>query len=214
MAITLLVKKTRARIGSITLDAAISEQHQAEVEVTDNPVEEGIAITDHVRPKPEVLTIEGIVTNTPLPADADAQADLQQVETVTPTGESLKISSRSSYKVGRAENAYQDLLTLKDSGKTVQVVTGLRTYDNMLMTSLSVPRDAKTGQAVRFTATFREIKIVRTQVVKVARKEKKTFPKTDNGKKPTTPANQSLLHAGVHSEKGQQVLNFFGKLGN
>lgn len=53
-------------IGDIWVDVSIRESHSATAEVSDHPVEEGSAITDHVRPLPRTIEIEGLVTNHPL----------------------------------------------------------------------------------------------------------------------------------------------------
>lgn len=52
-------------IGTIWVDVSISEQHQLSADVTEHPVEDGGAISDHVRPTPRVVHLEGLVTNHP-----------------------------------------------------------------------------------------------------------------------------------------------------
>jgi hypothetical protein len=52
-------------IGTIWIDVALSEKHQLSAEVTEHPVEDGVNITDNVRPMPRVIQIEGLVTNHP-----------------------------------------------------------------------------------------------------------------------------------------------------
>ena len=69
--VSLVFKTTKASIGSLELDASVTETHSAEVDVTDHPIESGANISDHVRPRAEVLTIEGLVTNSPLPVKSD-----------------------------------------------------------------------------------------------------------------------------------------------
>ena len=53
-------------IGTIWIDVAISEKHSLAADVTEHPVEEGASITDHVRPQPRTVELEGLVTNHPL----------------------------------------------------------------------------------------------------------------------------------------------------
>jgi hypothetical protein len=197
-----LLTPTRAQLGAIVLDASISEQHSAEVEVTEHPVEKGANIADHLRPKPEVLTIEGLVTNTPL----DPSAAL-----VRRTQGSTQFDSRAELQPERAGQAYADLRALKDSGELVTVVTSLRTYENMALRSLSVPRDARSGQALRFTATLVQVRTVTSATVSVPRAQKKT----SLGKKATTatPAeqvNKSTLKQLADTPTGDRLFKALG----
>lgn len=52
-------------IGTIWIDVALSEKHSLTADVTEHPVEEGVNITDHVRPQPRTVQLEGLVTNHP-----------------------------------------------------------------------------------------------------------------------------------------------------
>ena len=158
-----ILQVTRAQIGVTTVDASITEDHVADVDTTENPVEQGTDITDHARPKQRVLTMEGVVSN----------AATTSGGTADPT---------------RAVTAYKQLIALHDTPALVTIVTSLETYTNMLMTHLSVPRDAKTGQAVRFTASFKEVQIVETQTIQIARKVPKTMKNANLGKQAATPA--------------------------
>lgn len=62
----------------ITLDVAAKVQHTSTNQVTDHPVEIGSNVSDHIRPDPNVLTIEGVISNTPifLPSDHIGNATL------------------------------------------------------------------------------------------------------------------------------------------
>jgi hypothetical protein len=62
----------------LTLDATTSETHEISAVVTDHPVEKGVNISDHVRPEPDVIKLEGVVSNTPifLPPDYSEGAEL------------------------------------------------------------------------------------------------------------------------------------------
>ena len=178
MAITLLLKKTSAKIGSVTLDASLRERHLSTAKATDHPVEKGTAITDHIRPEPLQLVIEGVVSNTPLPSPT---ASTQQH-----TQGTTQFESRGEQDLERAGKAYTDLQKILDDAETVDVVTALRTYENMALISLEVPRDAKSGQAVAFTATLKQIRTVQTKKTKV--EEPKAKPKANKGKKPAGAA--------------------------
>lgn len=66
----------------IEVDATTREVHGFSNDVTDHPVETGAAITDHVRPKPITLSIDGVISNAPqfLPRDHVQGAQIQLVQ--------------------------------------------------------------------------------------------------------------------------------------
>lgn len=131
-------------IGAVEFDAALSETHVGNAEVTKHPVEVGADISDHVRRQPEQLTINGIVSNTPLVFFA-----------------SLQESPR------RAEEAYGKLKELKDNGTVISVVTSLREYANMVITGFTVTRDAQNGQVLNCTLDLVEVLTAEVQTAEV-----------------------------------------------
>lgn len=162
--LSLLYKIAPTSIGSIELDAAISISHRAEVEVTQHPVEKGADIADHLRPKPEIVTIEGVVSNTPINVT-------QQTRAVEFVGTGFRAEFQTTAREeqpfgvpGYAEEAYAKLRDIKDNRELVTIVTPLKTYENMALTSLEIPQDAKTGDSLRFTATFQNVRVVENKV--------------------------------------------------
>ena len=145
MALLDLLFKKRVRIGvgaseealpfgAVELDASIDEKHVSANKVTQFPVESGVDITDHVRQEPDRVTIRGIVTDHP-------------------------IGHRWYGSIaGRGVDAYGKALYMLAEAQLVTVVTSLNTYQDMVIESLEVPRDAKRGHAVEMTLNLREIK--------------------------------------------------------
>jgi len=66
-----LVWQEAERTYLLTFDAVTSEQYDLETQVTEHPIEKGSPLVDHVRPLPVRITLEGLVTDTPvfLPED-------------------------------------------------------------------------------------------------------------------------------------------------
>jgi hypothetical protein len=61
-------------LETFQLDAVTSIDHNDSVAIADHPVEQGADISDHARDEPDLLTVEGMITNTPHPGnytDAD-----------------------------------------------------------------------------------------------------------------------------------------------
>lgn len=184
--VTIVFTRMDASIGSIDIDAVVTETHLDEVEVTDHPVEIGVNISDHMRVKPAMITLDGLVSNTPLPAAGAPTTPMQAEDGVT-------YSTRSASQPARAGSAYQQLLALKTGGQLVTVVTALRSYDQMALVSLSVPRDAKTGNVLRFTAQLKEIRFASSQVAVISVPVNKNLGKKGAPETPENTRSKSLL---------------------
>ncbi len=186
--VTLLFQPFNAIIDTLVLDAAVKEEHTSENDVTENPVERGSATTDHIRPKPEELTIEGVVSNTPLNSFQTNRA--VTYEGVTFTSNATTNIARGM--PGNAEAAYAKLLDLRNKGNLITVVTALRTYDNMAVLSVKVPRDKDTGDILKFEIKLKQVRIVTNAVTVVATKKPAAKPPQKLGTSGSVAVRQPL----------------------
>jgi len=150
MPLTLLFPKSKVRVGLVNFDATIRESHRKANEVTSHPVEAGVEISDHIRPQPEEIEINGVVSNTPiqfLPSEAKSP-----------------LEGTVARAANRAEVAYKELQRVMDDGELVTVVTKLRAYGNMAITSFAVDREAATGNVLNATLALRQVVTVESQV--------------------------------------------------
>lgn len=192
---------TGAKIATLTIDVTISENHKSESPPTENPVEEGVNVTDHTERKPNELTINGLVTDTPL----NFEATLKGIGTNVGAFIGKKIGKGLGGSIGalaggaltgllfgkvnRMENAYKQLQDLQDKRIPFVIVTGLRRYDSMLIASLEVNKDQTTGRKFVFTCTFKQVRIVQNATVRIPFSRARTGAtdkKQDQGKKSTT----------------------------
>lgn len=159
-AVTILTTpKSRTRVGALVFDALVSESHEFSTAVTQFPVEQGAPITDHVRQEPAKLTIEAIITNHPIKAEKLSQF----VYDVASGKESILIEE----SVSRVSGAFKQLLDMigeMDNYEAapkliepVDVVTSLKLYKNMVITSVSINKDSP-EEALRFTMTLQKIR--------------------------------------------------------
>ena len=176
-------------------DATLSEQHLHSAEATMHPVERGVDITDHIQVKPFTLSLEGIVTNTPL----------------TPGIES---------STTRIRELYDDLVSLFESKQLLNVVTGLKRYSNMVITNVSVPRDAPNRQHILPSVELVQINTVEQSFVALESlgipKRAKPKDDTDAEKKAAIQDQKNHWNAFIESglyawSKGKQ-LNLSGNL--
>lgn len=135
-------------LTTIEFDANLSEGHSWQNDITSNPVERGVDITDHIRALPDELTLVGFVTNTPFLDGGSGQQIGDDDE------------DRVSDVIGR-------LKAMRDARQVVVVYTKYIVYTDMAIRSVDFTRDASNTNAVIFTIQFKNIGFVDTQTVDV-----------------------------------------------
>jgi len=154
-------------VGSTTgivIDATVREEHSSTCEVSENPVEEGADVTDHVYVRPPMLSIEGVITDTPL--GFAAISNVQNL--VTEASNIFGFNNPFGGSGSRSIDAFNSLVNLQKTRKPFTVLTGLKRYENMILEDLHVPRTAETGNAIHFTANFRQVRLVQSQLISTA----------------------------------------------
>lgn len=156
----------------IIFDAYFSEGHTRESVITDEPVETGVSLTDHQYSKPNLLTIEVGVTDTPLLTDKQGTPSNQLATTFSGLGR-------------RTVTAFQVLENLRLLGIVFDVQTGLELYANMMIQSIRVDQDLSEGDnALVATVVMKQVTFASTESVsyaprapKKAKKKKQTVEK-------------------------------------
>lgn len=133
-------------IAGFSLDAVVEEQHTDELEITEHPVEQGAAVTDHAYLKPATITIKGGVTDA---GKAHVEGDRPSVA------------------------MYEMLRKLQGLRNPFEVVTGKRVYKNMLIKSLGVVTDQSTENVLMLNIELQQVILVNVSVVAVPRARQK-----------------------------------------
>lgn len=158
----------RARsIGGIVADATIEETGIDELAITEHPVEQGAAITDHSYKRPARVIIRAGWTNS-----------------------SLRALGNPNY----AQDSYNQLLSLQAAREPMTVLTGKRNYGSMLIERLSQTTDQASEYALMAVVECRQVVLVQTQTVTVAKASDMKNPgsnaaTTDLGVKSLQPTN-------------------------
>ncbi len=160
-------------IGGIIANVTIEETSIDRLAITDHPVEQGGVITDHSYKRPASVTIVAGWSNSSFQAGGD-------VDYVT--------------------QIYDALLELQASRQPFDVVTGQRTYQNMLMENLYKKTDEKTENALICICECREIQIVSTQTVVVPSSDKMKSPESNAAT--TRKGTVTVLPAGSFNANG------------
>jgi hypothetical protein len=213
----LLTVIPKGSIGGIDIQATLEETFDDTVNITDHPVEAGAEISDHAYYKPSNLTMRcgwsnssaqnlvGAVTNLFTGGGLSQFAGLSGLSNLTGLpglgGSSSPTVSGGGMTVSDyVSGIYSQLLSLQQSLQPFTVLTSIRQFTNMMMTSLSLTRDHKTSQALMVTVTMRQVIIVNTQAT--------TLPPTQNMANPQNTAlqivtgQQSLLPGIIPSPGG------------
>jgi hypothetical protein len=173
-------------------DVVTDETQEMSVTATEHPVEDGANISDHIRRELNRVALEVFVSNTPI---LDVNGRGARVQSVPITIEKYKAplaptpgavfnavgSAISSLFAGKEEYAasvlrFRDdfdavaetlatLEQIRDDGSLVTVTMPSRDYENMLLETVAVNRNARTGTGATFTLAFRELKKVEVSIV-------------------------------------------------
>ena len=171
-------------IGNIRVDASVRENHGLEGVLTDHPVEKGIDITDHYRVNPRVLTIEAVVSNTPINASYPIGTAIDSVKAIA-TGDDQP-----------AANAWGQVEKLFTRAEIITIETSFKSYENMVLTSFSTVREPGGIDGMRFSVTARELRIVETQTTTAIE-----LPKTETGQKEKSRGKQNNKEANSEQNK-------------
>lgn len=207
----ILVKGIDGNYESIlTIDVNTSENHSRTAIVTNNEIENGSIIADHVVVNPQSFTINGIVTNSPLKlknslASSVGGAASNELGGIAgglisyATSEAL---SGSENGLSLAELAFIQLETIQEQAIPVKVRNNFYIYEDMIITDIQVPRDQSTGESLRFTAKFEKIKTVVSKTVDIVATRKDTAKaKQSRGRQNSIDVeNESKI------EQGQSIL--------
>lgn len=206
MSVFLLLKDDDSTIigfGAGTPDLVVSETHESTVTVTKHPVEKGADVTDHVRIEPKTLSLEVFVTNTPITRDTiQGRGDTSTLEIEFPRihtalGDAIDdaFGAPPPTKIqvltfpdlfDRVREIQDQLITHQEAAHLWTVVTASRTYEDMVIAKVSLPRDTPGGAT--FHIDLESIRTVSTQTVTAPKPaEKRGAPKQAKGSQGTTP---------------------------
>ena len=129
-------------IGGIECDALIHHELAMEAEIPDYPVEEGYSVQDTMILKPRTLSLTVMVTNTP-------------------------ITFRSHASPGRVQEVAARFQELYQSRQLITVTSAKGSFQNMGITSLSLPYDVSTKTSLEIPITLKEVLTTTAQTVTI-----------------------------------------------
>lgn len=122
----------------LIFDAVLRESHSKRAQITSNPVETGVSMTDHAFMEPDELTLEVAVSDTPINGE-DGDATL------------------FAGGVKRTVSAYAELEAWMQAFIPFTVVTGLKTYQNLMVASIQAEQNKDSAGGLKATVQLRQV---------------------------------------------------------
>ena len=201
----------------IQIDVTTVETHGFSSKATVHPIEDGSNISDHVIKKARTLSLGGVISDTPITAISAPTESVDGVGGSPIRGSSKTQVSKTTSKIGSlilsegsgkiSKTAEEIFESMSEERLLLTIITGLKTYTNMVLEDFKVNINPRTASSIAFSATFREVIIAVSEVVEVPLEvideevRDSASPKDNKGK---LPANEA---EGKVEEKGSSLLS-------
>ena len=150
--VCLFYPKEGYKVGSVELDLILDEDHSKSAQVTENPLQDGRAISDGIFLELQDGSLTGLVTNHSVKRAEERakQLELQDSETLMAEAKNYQLENR-------AKQAWVDLKAVMDAKQPVTIVTSLEVYDDVAITNISTERNGDSGDALEIKVSFSQI---------------------------------------------------------
>ena len=175
-----------AKIGdNLEVDVLIDRQTTFDTEVTENPVEDGFPVSDHVTRKPMELTMTCVFTPTP-----------------------VTYAGRNSSN-GRLAQVARELQEIYKKGEPLTVTLPDAIYPNMIMKRAPLTRSVQDGVAYRLQIDFVQVRIVKQKTAEVSEDESSAEASGMAGEseKDMGAANQQEIGTGMIVVDNESVIS-------
>lgn len=156
---------------TIDFDGSIEETYDGSATATEHAVETGAAVTDHVRPNNDTISIEAIITNAPIVVPTygmDGATGSVQSRNITVNGQSSSINVLAfSQEFDRVKTIDDKLQEIRRDGQVLTVRTTLRTIEDCVFERVRVKRNAEFANALSLSIELKRIRIASSRRVQV-----------------------------------------------
>lgn len=173
-------------IGGIIPDVTIEETHTDKLTVTKHPVERGASVSDHSYKEPAVVTMKI--------GWSDSNSLIR----------SIVSGSLFSGSISSANDMYKAMLDLQVSGSRFDLVTGKRTYTDMLITQIRNTTNAESENSIVLEVDMEQQIVVQTQAVALVATEDQANPAA------TGPVQNSGTKQAVKAPQQSALSTLFG----
>lgn len=157
--VCLFYRKEGYSVGAVELDLILDEQHSKDARVTENPLQDGRAISDGIFLELRDGELTGLVSNHSI--KHSTPPDVQSAEALLEQANNFELENR-------ARQAWEDLKGVMDRKELVTIVTALEVYENVAITRIETERNGDTGDALEIKISFRQVQTVKLREDKVS----------------------------------------------
>lgn len=174
--ISIFYPDSKARLGELVVDAFIKETHTFSAEITEHPIESGSTIHDHIQSKPFALTIDGVISNTPMTL----------VGLTTFDSAMRSIEGVSNDIVGHAFETIEELFLKR---QPISIATSVKTYHKMVLENLTLERGGGFYKdSLHFSCSAKQLRIAHQERIQLPEpKVSRAQPKQKKGLQETKP---------------------------
>ena len=156
----------------IDIDATMEEVHSFSSKATVHEIEDGSDMSDHIINKGRKVVIRGIKSDDPFTLAAigittaagitsNLFSGLSSALVVGAGGALVGAGRVVANKVRNqglpSQNVYKVFEEIYEKKHTVEIITALKQYNNMVLENLSVPRTVRNSRSLTFNATFKNV---------------------------------------------------------
>lgn len=174
------------KIGKLDIDVVTGKKVSKKVALTNNIIE-GSFVTSNARKLPTEIRIDGLISEYSIKR-------------------SLLARLTSSNDISNIlKDAHDELNRIIDAEEPITIVMNYKAYKNMIMTDFDMPSDPGDGVIFKFSAQFKEARIVSSQLVNV---DNSVISK-DSAKKKTSLGRKVGTEKVVAPPPPLDILQFF-----
>ncbi len=160
----------------LKIDATRAEEHSFKAKATQHEVEDGANISDHVIKAGRTVTLDGVISDDPISVLAAAVGNIGGITGSLVEGVGGAVATGAISKLGSelvangskpSKDAIDILEYIYEESIPLMITTSIKTYTNMIMEDLRIPRSSRTANSLEFKASFREARIVESEVVDI-----------------------------------------------
>ena len=200
-----LLFTTQTRIGELFIDGTHMETIDYSSEITNHPVEGGYSIADHIYRNPLKVKIEGSITD----ASVDIVGTAKDFVNLFDGNLLNNVIDKFRGKGSKSTAAYELLKDMHVNKAVFTVVNYLDTFDNMVIETLTFPRDNTIGNRLFFEATLKQITLATVRTVNISNNPRGVRDVISN--KLETGRQQTKVPSTLETVKGRSALsNIFG----
>lgn len=196
----------------VLLDAAPEETHRAGAVATEQEVERGVAISDHVRPERRVLTLTIVLTDSGL---LGGNIPGSQQALALPSGASAMVFTPDDPAVTHVRDTWAKLIDARDRALLATITTRIETLSSMALIDIETTRTAANGTWIEVELSFAEIRTVSTELVDVPTpvraRDQAERPAGAQAPQDASPQLESLAHS-ASAPVGRALVNLLGRL--